>query len=574
MDNLTGYPSIDKPWLKYYNDEAINAALPTNTMYDYLYENNKDYLQDTALIYFNKKISYKNLFHEIELVARSLIGIGVKENDVCTVVSLSCVNSVVLFYALNRIGAVSNFVNVLASSEEMKGYIEESKSHFIFCLDVFLEKILAMNNHEAKVISFSLSDYMPIQTKLAYNLKVKTRKFPFLKDGRVIPWKQFLEFNNHVNELPVITRGVDSVSVWAHTGGTTGLPKTVLHTDKAYNAVAMQYKQCFGAKRGEIFLNIIVPFVVFGALTCMHMPLCIGVSVVLIPKFEAEDWGLHLQTYKPNHIAGIPSYFIPMLSDDRLKNLDLIYVKTLSAGGDGLTEEMEKRINTFLSEHNSKAKLLRGYGMTEVGASAVTNFNTSSKIGSVGIPLPKNEIFIFDGEKKCECTYRDIGEICLQSPSFMKSYKDNEAATNELTLVDSSGKKWIRTGDIGYIDEDGFVYIIGRMKRVMFVGPEGMAYKVFPQKIEDTIAEIPDVLEICVVSNQMETGFVPIAYLSIKADSPKTKKEVEKEVQIKCKQCLPDYMQPFDIRILDSIPKTPIGKIDFHLLEHWEKSEM
>ena len=572
MRSLSGYPSIDKPWLKYYSEEAINAQLPACTIYDYLYENNKDHLQDIALIYFKRKMTYGNLFQEIELVAKSLVGIGVKENDVCTIVSLSCVNSVILFYALNRIGAISNFVNVLASQEEIKGYIEESKSRYVMCLDLFLEKTLAGSSSDVEVISFSLSDYMPMQIRLAYDLKIGVGKFAALKDNRITPWKKFLELSNKVDELPVTTRRADSVGVWTHTGGTTGFPKTVLHTDKAYNAVAMQYKHCFGAKRGEVFLNIIVPFVVYGALTCLHMPLCLGVSVVLIPKFEADNWHTYFQTYRPNHIAGIPSYFIPMLSDSRLQNLNLSFVKSVSAGGDGLTEEIEKRINTFLSEHNSKAKLLRGYGMTEVGASAVTNFNSSSKVGSVGIPLPKNNVFVFNSERNCECIYGEANEICLQSPSLMKEYKDNENATKELLLVDSTGRKWIHTGDIGYVDEDGFVYIIGRMKRVMFVGPEGMAYKVFPQKIEDTISKIPEVLEVCVVSNQVETGFVPVAYLSLKADSSKAKEEVVKEVQIKCKQCLPDYMQPFDVRILDSLPKTSIGKVDFHLLECWEKS--
>ena len=349
MRSLTGYPSIDKPWLKYYSEEAINAQLPACTIYDYLYENNKDHLQDIALIYFKRKMTYGNLFQEIELVAKSLVGMGIKENDVCTIVSLSCVNSVILFYALNRIGAISNFVNVLASQEEIKGYIEESKSRYVMCLDLFLEKTLAASSSDVEVISFSLSDYMPMQIRLAYDFKIGVGKFAALKDNRITPWKMFLEFSNKVDELPVTTRRADSVSVWAHTGGTTGFPKTVLHTDKAYNAVAMQYKQCFGAKRGEVFLNIIVPFVVYGALTCLHMPLCLGVSVVLIPKFEADDWHSYFQTYKPNHIAGIPSYFIPMLSDSRLQNLDLSFVKSVSAGGDGLTEEIEKRINEFLS---------------------------------------------------------------------------------------------------------------------------------------------------------------------------------------------------------------------------------
>jgi len=569
---LTGYPSIDKPWLKYYNEETVKSPLPECTIYEYLWENNKDHLQDTALIYFDRKLSYIELFREIDIVAKSLIGIGVKENDVCAIVSLSCVNSVILFYALNRVGAISNFVNVLASQKEMKEYVEESASNYVFCLDLFLENVLASCSSGAEIISFSLSDYMPIQSKLAYKLKMSVAKVVTLKDTRVTPWRKFLRFRNAVNRLPKINRKTNSISIWAHTGGTTGFPKTVLHTDGAYNAVAMQYKQCYGAKRGEVFLNVIVPFVVFGSLTCMHMPLCLGVTLALIPKFEATNWRSYFQKYKPNHIAGIPSYFIPMLSDDKLKNLDLSYLKSVAAGGDGLTEKVEKDINIFLSEHNSKAKLLRGYGMTEVGASAVTNLDDASKVGSVGIPLPQNNVFIFNSEKRCECMYGEVGEICLHSPSLMKEYKDNDIATQELVSLDIEGKRWVHTEDLGYVDEDGFVYVIGRMKRVMFVGPEGMAYKVFPKKIEDTIAKVLNVQEVCVVSNQITTGFVPIAYLSLKADSIKTNEEVVKEIKKVCKKDLPDYMQPFDFCVFDSLPKTPIGKIDYQRLERWDRT--
>jgi len=218
---LTGYPSIDKPWLKYYNEETVKSPLPECTIYEYLWENNKDHLQDTALIYFDRKLSYIELFREIDIVAKSLIGIGVKENDVCAIVSLSCVNSVILFYALNRVGAISNFVNVLASQKEMKEYVEESASNYVFCLDLFLENVLASCSSGAEIISFSLSDYMPIQSKLAYKLKMSVAKVVTLKDTRVTPWRKFLRFRNAVNRLPKINRKTNSISIWAHTGGTT-----------------------------------------------------------------------------------------------------------------------------------------------------------------------------------------------------------------------------------------------------------------------------------------------------------------------------------------------------------------
>ena len=218
-----------------------------------------------------------------------------------------------------------------------------------------------------------------------------------------------------------------NVSIWAHTGGTTGFSKTVLLTDKAYNAVAMQYKMSMAHRRGEVFLNIIVPFVVYGMLTCMHMPLCLGLTVAVIPKFEAADWSKYLRKYHPNHIAGIPSYFSPMLQDEELQNADLSGILTLAAGEDGLNEKLEKELNAFLKQHGSNAHLIKGYGMTEICSSSVTAFGDYSKIGSVGIPLVKNNIQVVDCETKCECCYNQVGEILLSSPSLMVCYKDSNA---------------------------------------------------------------------------------------------------------------------------------------------------
>ena len=218
-----------------------------------------------------------------------------------------------------------------------------------------------------------------------------------------------------------------NVSIWAHTGGTTGFSKTVLLTDKAYNAVAMQYKMSMAHRRGEVFLNIIVPFVVYGMLTCMHMPLCLGLTVAVIPKFEAADWSKYLRKYHPNHIAGIPSYFSPMLQDEELQNADLSGILTLAAGEDGLNEKLEKELNAFLKQHCSNAHLIKGYGMTEICSSSVTAFGDYSKIGSVGIPLVKNNIQVVDCETKCECCYNQVGEILLSSPSLMVCYKDSNA---------------------------------------------------------------------------------------------------------------------------------------------------
>lgn len=565
---LTGYPSIDKPWLKYYSEEAINAPLPECTIYEYLWENNKNHLDDIALVYFGRKITYKELFENIDKAARAFSAIGVKSGDVCTVVSLSCVNSIIVFYALNKIGAISNYISVIASETEFQSYFNDAKSKYVATMDLFTGKVITAAKKAGieKIVTFSLSDYMPYAVKLGYKMKMPKADTHYLLDSNVIQWSTFLKFADTSTQREY-SHDCDSVSIWAHTGGTTGFPKTVLLTDKAYNAVAMQYMKSMAHNRKDIFLNIMPLFIVYGMLTCMHMPLCLGLTVVIILKFEAENWFKYIKDYQPNHIAGIPSYFIPMLQDEKLKKLDLSCIDTFAAGGDGLNEKLENDLNFFLSEHGSKAKLIKGYGMTEVCSSAITAFGDYSKIGSVGIPLVKNSIKIYDNDNMSECKYNKTGEILLSSPSLMVSYKDNEKETNDLIITDNNGNKWVHTGDLGYVDEQGFLFLIGRMKRFIFVGPEGLPYKVFPKKIEDVIISVSCILEVCVVSTNTGNGFAPIAYIVLKKGVTESKEHITENIKKVCEEQLPDYLQPFRYEFLDTLPKTAIGKVDYKALE-------
>ena len=565
---LTGYPSIDKPWLKYYSEEAINAPLPKCTIYEYLWENNKDHLDDIALDYFGKKITYNELFENIDRAAKAFTAIGLRKGDVCTVISLSCVNSIIVFYALNKIDAISNYINVIASETEFKSYFDEAKSKFIVTVDLFADKVVNASKRTGveKIIVFSLSDYMPHSVKLGYKMKISKIDTQSLLDNNVIKWTTFLKFANTLTQSEW-SHDCNSISVWAHTGGTTGFPKTVLLTDKAYNAVAMQYMESLTHNRKDVFLNILPPFVVYGMLICMHIPLSLGLTVAIIPKFEAENWYKYIKYYKPNHIAGIPFYFMPMLQDKKLKRADLSCIHTFAAGGDGLNEKLENDFNLFLSEHGSKANLIKGYGMTEVGSSAITTFGDCSKIGSVGIPLVKNNIKIYDNDNMSECKYNETGEVLLSSPSLMVSYKDNDKETNDLIITDKDRTKWIHTGDFGYIDEQGFLFLIGRMKRFIGVGPEGLMCKVSPKKIEDVIVSVPYVSEVCVVSTNTGNGFAPIAYIVLEKGVTESKEHITENIKKVCEEQLPDYLQPFRYKLLESLPKTSIGKVDYRALE-------
>lgn len=566
-DIQTGYPSIDKPWLKYYSEKAINATLPECTIYEYMYQCNLNNMDGYALNYFGKRITYRELIHEIDKVANALASCEVKARDIVTVVSVSCVASIVSLYAINRIGAVANYVNVLSNEEDFEKYFVEANSKVVLVLDLFGQKVVnaAKKTNVKKIIYFSLSDYMPPFIKIGFRYQMRTIDLAFTKKDIAIEWRKFIELSSS-RVVNFMEKNPEEMCLLGHTGGTTGFPKGVLLSDNAMNAVAYQYKVTMEHKIGETFLNCIIPFVVYGILTCLHMPLSLGLEVIVVPKFEAKDWKKYLTKNKPVHIAGIPSYVTPMLNDASLKNVDLSFVKTIAVGGDGLNDKLENQINEFLKQHGGKVSITKGYGMTEVCATAVTEYSYCHQVGSVGIPLIKNNIMVYDNELLKELSYEEVGEVCISSPSLMIDYLNNDEERDNLIKEHVDGQKWVHTGDLGYITRAGLLFISGRMKRMIFLGPEGMLYKVFPVNIEKLINKIPGISESCVVSCKGDGKLEALAYC-VTDMSRNDKSDLEELIVGECTKHMPDYMIPKKIVWLDKLPTTSVGKVDFKMLE-------
>lgn len=575
QQKITGYPSIDKPWLKYYSNEAINSELPQSSLYEYLYQCNKDNLDSYALNYFGNRITYEKLFDDIYIISKAFVRIGVKADDIVTIVSISNVVSIICLYALNRIGAVANYINVLADEEDFVQYFKEASSKIVVTLDLFGSKVInaAKKSNVDTVITFSLSEYMPLVTRIGYSMKTRNVDFSFKRDDCVLEWGDFISKVDS-SESKDYKKDPNKICLLAHTGGTTGFPKGVLLSDVAMNAVAHQYNLTMDHKVGETFLNCIIPFVVYGILTCLHMPLCLGLEVIVVPKFEATDWKKYIEKNRPVHIAGIPSYVIPMLSDKSLNDVDLSFIKTLAVGGDGLNDKLEREINIFLKQHGANVTITKGYGMTEVCATAVTEYSFCNRVGSVGIPMVKNSIMIYDHETESELPYNAIGEVCIHSPSLLIEYQDNEEEFDQLVRIHEDGLKWVHTGDLGYMTEDGFLFISGRMKRMIFLGPEGMLYKAFPRIIEDVINSVSGVKDSCVVSKKRDGKLVALAYIVLGNTCDDIKK-IEKMIIENCRGKMPEYMIPQEIVVLDELPLTSIGKVDFKILEemaeNWNK---
>ena len=384
-------------------------------------------------------------------------------------------------------------------------------------------------------------------------------------NNNVLVWKDFLKLSDG-KQLKEYNKNPKITAVLAHTGGTTGFPKTILIDDFGINAIAHQYYLTFERERGQKFFNIVIPFVIYGILTCMHMPLSLGLCLIVVPKFDDKEWSKYIKKYKPDFISAVPSFVLPMLKDAKMNEVDLSCLKLLAVGGDGMNEKSEIEINDFLKEHSSNIEVLKGYGMSEVCASAITGMNGVNKIGSIGIPLLKNNVKVIDEDQE-ECGYGEIGELCLQCPSLMIGYKEDEKATNELIHLHNNNEKWVHTGDLAYIDEEGFVFLKGRIKRIILTTKNGMAYKVFPNIIEEKIKTNDNVFEVCVIGAKDNDDQVLRACVVAKQNLNLSDIKLEKQLRDMFNKDMPEYQRPFYYEFVESLPVTPVGKIDYKKLE-------
>lgn len=566
VEKLSGYPSIDKPWLKHYSKEAVSALMPETTMLGYLYQNNRASKNSIALNYFGNRISYGNMFHLIEETARAFVAQGVKPGDVVTLVTLSCVPSVLCLYGLNRIGAIVNYVNVLASQEEIESYITDAASKVVVTLDIFAEKVLSVAKNTAvqRIVMYSLAEYMPVTVKIGFAVRMRNNNVVLHGNGMLLSWKEFLAQGKE-NKVSHYKKDAHTACYLAHTGGTTGIPKSVFLSDVAFNTVTQDYMLSMPHKQGEVFLSTMIPYVVYGTLINIHMPLCLGLETVLIPKFDPEKWPQYIKKYHPNHCCSIPAYIAPMAENSKMRKMNLSELFTVGVGGEGMNIHLEESLNEFLLSTGSPARIQKGYGMTEVCATAVVEFRHAYKIGSVGIPLVKNIVCIYDNEGQRECKYNEIGEICMQCASVMLGYKDNESEMEKLFRTHPDGSKWIHTGDMGYMDEDGFLFLQGRIKRMIMTVIDGAVYKIVPAQVEEILNAHEKVCESCVVGAAKGKNKVLKACVVTREDTDNIL--LERELRLLCSDRLSENMRPVFYEFMEALPLTPAGKVDYRALE-------
>lgn len=563
---LTGYPSIDKPWLKYYSEEAIKKRLKPNTIYGHLWENNKEFQDDIALVYFERKYTYRKLFDMIEKCKGSLTALGIQKGDIVTIQTLAIPQTVVLLYALSRVGAVANLIYVSNTEAEVNDILKQTNSRAYFVIDSIYEKFSAvLNNTKVKdVVLFSIDDEMDFFTKTMYWISKKKKSIRTY--GRVYSWKTFIKLPASASPADVTD---DSIPVaMVYTGGTTGISKAVVLSNRSINELVFQYEKSeMGLIRQKVFMNSLPPFIAFGLSFSLHLPLCMGIKTVLIPDPTPQNQGRMFLKYKPNYFVAGPVQIEAIINYHKMDKANLNFVDILATGGDALPQVAENRINDFLKKHNCEATVFQGYGMSELAATVCTGSPTIQRVGTVGIPLPNTSVKIIDTESGKEVSYGQQGEICIYAPSVMLGYYNNMEETSKIIKTHEDGLEWTHTGDIGIMDEDGFLKIVGRIKRMILVreSTDSTVYhKIFPKVLEEQIETITGVQTVAIVGDGASADEQKlVAFIVAKKDTAIVENEVQKFVT----ENFNEYERPAKYYFVDELPRTKINKVDYRELE-------
>lgn len=570
----TGYPFLDKPWTKYYSEDAIHAPLPQNTLTGYLFEQNTSNKNLVALNYYGNKITFRELFHHIKETAAAFTGLGIKRGDIVTIMSLNTPETIYCIYALNYIGAISNLVYLTLSTEEIIQTVRATDSRVIIVLDIVMEKLFLIREalSSSLIITLDITSGMPYFARTVAKLK-RPAKTKCTTTDKILSYSAFLKKYSHIKKATPVRWKKDIPALLVYTSGTTGKPKGVILTNENINATAFQYLHA-GIKisPGDTILSFMPPFLAIGFCLNIHMPLVLGTEEILSADPDPDVIAKMYRKYMPNHFIASPSIVWRVINN--IGNKSMADCLTLAGGGESMPAEREKQINDFLASHYSSAKYLTGYGMTEFAATVTTSYNTIYKSGTIGIPLCRVNIKIVDPETGNALKYNEVGEMCFHTPSQMKGYYKDPKETARIMETDDDGQIWLHTGDLGSVDRDGFVHFAGRIKRIyMACSVDGVVYKIFPARTEETILEISEVRQCAVVVLTKEgMATEQIVFLSLKEGASES--VVLQMVKEHCKKQLPVHLLPQKYIIRQDIPLTQSGKINYKVLEKMVRSEV
>lgn len=564
---------VKTPWIDHLEGVPAHLNYFQGSMYDKLAEISTNYPDYIAYDFMGGKVKYRDFINKVDECARALAAIGVKEGESVTICMPNAPQAVIMFYAVNKIGAIANMVHPLSGEKEIEFCLKQASSVVCLTLDQFYGKFENIRGNVLlrSLILTSIKDVLsPVKRKgyyLAEGRKIK--KVP--ENAEIVWWEKFLrDGNNYHGPFHAVRTAQDPAAI-LYSGGTTGTMKGILLSNLNFNALGQQIiatNPMF--KPGDKMLAVMPIFHGFGLGVCIHSMLSSGGRCLLIPRFNPESYAKLLKKHKPNFIAGVPTLYETLLRLKTLNRVDLSCLKGVFSGGDSLSIELKKRFDAFLEQHNASIHVREGYGTTEcVTASCLTPIHTA-KEGSIGLPFPDTYYKIVKPGTEEEVPYGEEGEICLSGPTVMMEYINNPKETADTLRKHADGLTWVHTGDLGIMDDEGFIYFKQRIKRMIITS----GYNVYPSQIENALDAHELVHMSCVIGvpDPLKMQKV-VAYVVLKPDV-KVSEDEAREILLKyCEKHMAKYAMPREIRFRDALPKTLVGKVAYRVLEEEEKTK-
>ena len=560
------------PWLSSYGDRMFNLEYPKGSISDKVLETADEVPSNVALSYMGVKTTFRALKQKFLETAAAYTALGVRPGDKVTVCLPNVPQAVFSLYALNYIGAIASMIHPLSAEGEIIFYIKTAGSRFCITLDQFAEKfneVLKKTDLE-KLIITGAEDELNFVKKSAYRLFIKTKKQKSVKTGgKMILWSDFIKAGKKTVVTAAHKKDVDP-AVILFSGGTTGVTKGIMLSNLNFNALACQtIEMAHYPVRGAKMLAAMPVFHGFGLGVCIHTMMVAGGTSILVPRFNVKSYAELIMKNRPNFIAGVPTLFEALTRNQYLDKADLSCLKGVFSGGDSLSIELKKKFDAFLKSHKCSVRIREGYGTTEcVTASCLTPYD-KEKEGSIGIPYPDTYYMICKPGTTEPCDANEDGEICLRGPSVMLGYLDRPQETADTLRTHADGYVWLHTGDLGFMDEEGFIFFKQRIKRMIITS----GYNVYPSQIENIIDGHPAVQMSCVIGVKDPYKMQKVKAFVVLKEGYNPDDGVKNDILEYCKKNIAKYAMPYDVEFRTELPKTLVGKVAYTVLEKEEAAK-
>ncbi len=564
--------NIKAPWKNYNEGLPFHMEYFQGTLYEAVEKTAETYPDHVALTFMGKSVTYRKMMREIHRTAKAFKMFGIRKGDRVTIALPNCPQGVYAFYALSCIGAIANMVHPLSAEKELEFYLNNSGSVMAITLDQFYGKFANImgNTGINYLVIASIADELPLALKAGYRITEGRKIDKIPKDAPIIRWNDFLNVGKRcVWKYEVHTEPNDT-AVILYSGGTTGTTKGIELTNLNFNASGTEIvgvNPMFDP--GDKMLAAMPIFHGFGLSVCIHSMLIHGGRSILVPRFTADSYAKLIVKYRCNFIAGVPTLYEALTRLPSMEKADLSCLKGVFSGGDTLSIPLKQKFDEFLKSHGATIQVREGYGSTETVAACCLTPPATYREGSIGIPFPDVYFKIVNPETQEEMPYGEEGEIVITGPTVMKGYYNNPEETEKTLKLHDDGHRWLSTGDLGTMDEDGFVYFRGRSKRMII----SSGYNIYPAQMENVLNTNKMIRKSCVIGVPDDYRMHKVKAFVVLEDGVPKSEETWLKLMAYCKKNFAKYAMPYDIEFRDDLPATLIGKVAYRVLEEEEKEK-